>query len=339
MLPTGPDQLFGFTPSDWRAASEKQAKTDLMAGRVFRRADESSAWANKGVILFDANEAEDWLRSLNSPHVLPSAIERDPDILPRREYVTLAECVSWLAGQTPSDSKTIRTETVAAHARIAAMVEGRNSTCGEFNGCPDGFDPEIWYATILAEIVRETAISKMLGSLVAQRKLQAFGVAVDQPFQKPGVIEIDPDFFLQAVEFRPTQDELIVAKAEDQASYEEAREAGHWVRVRFRKTDVTTKWGASTAYVANRPCSRTVTRKKAGRKALFDWGLAKREFDRLWEMHGPLSDDDPDWNHQAKVERAISTWFVRQLGDNTRGDSTIRRYVSVWISEARASHN
>ena len=51
-----------------------------------------------------------------------------------------------------------------------------------------------------------------------------------------------------------------------------------------------------------------------GRKAGYDWDSAASHIAELFEHHGPLSHDDPDWSCQADVERSIQRFFSRTIG-------------------------
>ena len=51
-----------------------------------------------------------------------------------------------------------------------------------------------------------------------------------------------------------------------------------------------------------------------GRKATYDWDAAASHIAKLFEHHGPLSPDDPDWSCQADVERSIQEFFSRTIG-------------------------
>jgi hypothetical protein len=71
--------------------------------------------------------------------------------------------------------------------------------------------------------------------------------------------------------------------------------------------------------------------KRKGRKPEFDQ-LIKYELAKLFEYHGDLQDDDPEWRVQADVERAVR----QKLGDKApSAASTVRKYVSEFLAERR----
>jgi hypothetical protein len=72
---------------------------------------------------------------------------------------------------------------------------------------------------------------------------------------------------------------------------------------------------------------------RRGAKPKFDWPPAEAEARRLMEYHGAFSQEDPEWNAQARLEEAIEKYFEKQLGpDAVPSKSMIRLKVSEWLT-------
>jgi hypothetical protein len=70
-------------------------------------------------------------------------------------------------------------------------------------------------------------------------------------------------------------------------------------------------------------------KRKGGRKPKFEH-LIHGALVELFDWHGDLRDDDPEWSTQADVEKAVRT----KLGDKAPSAvSTVRRYVSKFIAD------
>jgi hypothetical protein len=65
--------------------------------------------------------------------------------------------------------------------------------------------------------------------------------------------------------------------------------------------------------LANNIGSPTEARRKhtGGRKATYDWLAIEQETDRLMDHHDDFSDDDPEWNKQAQLEKALLDFCQR----------------------------
>jgi len=74
---------------------------------------------------------------------------------------------------------------------------------------------------------------------------------------------------------------------------------------------------------------------RRGRKAGYDWDAAASHVAKLFDHHGPLSSDDPDWSCQADVERSIQEFFTRTIGREP-GISTIRVRANEMIKRHMA---
>jgi hypothetical protein len=72
-----------------------------------------------------------------------------------------------------------------------------------------------------------------------------------------------------------------------------------------------------------------------GVKATYDWDAAASHIAKLFEHHGILSPDDPDWSCQADVERSIGEFFSRTIGREP-AISTIRERVKEMIERHMA---
>jgi hypothetical protein len=64
----------------------------------------------------------------------------------------------------------------------------------------------------------------------------------------------------------------------------------------------------------DKPLKKPPPKSSKGRKATYDWDSAASHIAELFEHHGPLSHDDPDWSCQADVERNIQQFFSRAIG-------------------------
>ena len=65
---------------------------------------------------------------------------------------------------------------------------------------------------------------------------------------------------------------------------------------------------------------------RRGRHTQYDWGSCFAHLDKLFEHHGELSDDDPEWKVQADVERAVSAFFEEKFGQSP-SESRVRDKV------------
>lgn len=77
-------------------------------------------------------------------------------------------------------------------------------------------------------------------------------------------------------------------------------------------------------------------RKPVGRRARYDWEGAKAHLELLFDYHGELSADDPDWSCQADVVRAVAEYFQKEIGV-TPADSNTRQHVSRFLRERAAA--
>jgi hypothetical protein len=77
---------------------------------------------------------------------------------------------------------------------------------------------------------------------------------------------------------------------------------------------------------------------RRGRPPKLNWNAVK---DKVWERmdwHGEFSDDDREWNCQARLEEAIAAFIVNELGAEAE-ESTIRGRVTQYLAEWRAGND
>lgn len=70
---------------------------------------------------------------------------------------------------------------------------------------------------------------------------------------------------------------------------------------------------------------------RRGRRAMYDWEGCYKELDQKFEHHGDLSDDDPDWNAQADVEKVAAQFFSDKGG--SPATSTVREHVVKYLAK------
>jgi hypothetical protein len=71
-----------------------------------------------------------------------------------------------------------------------------------------------------------------------------------------------------------------------------------------------------------------------GRPLAFDWAAIEAESVRLMEHHGDFTDDDPEWNAQARLETALLT-FCQRTWKREPGLSTLREKLILWLVKWR----
>jgi hypothetical protein len=105
----------------------------------------------------------------------------------------------------------------------------------------------------------------------------------------------------------------------------------------LRRRDVLKLWPAPTAAVGrDEPGTKALLGKK-GRKPKIDWQMVDAAMTGLMELHGEFSLDDPDWNSQACLERAVGDYIDKKFGENAiRAESTIRKHVAAFLEKRKA---
>ena len=77
---------------------------------------------------------------------------------------------------------------------------------------------------------------------------------------------------------------------------------------------------------------------RTGRKPKYDWKAAKQHIIKMFEHHGALSQDDPDWSCQADVEKSIKKFFLDSCGQEPV-TSTVREKAKLFISEVEVGNS
>jgi hypothetical protein len=75
-------------------------------------------------------------------------------------------------------------------------------------------------------------------------------------------------------------------------------------------------------------------RSRRGRLPKFDWTAVGAEMARLMNHHGDFSNDDPEWNCQARLEQALLQ-FCRTTFNKEPALSTLREKIPDWLSRWR----
>jgi hypothetical protein len=79
--------------------------------------------------------------------------------------------------------------------------------------------------------------------------------------------------------------------------------------------------------------SPAADRNPGGATPVADWGMVDQEVFRLMDQNGEFIDGDPEWNAQARLEKAISdyceTTFHIRPGENTVR-THVRNALKVW---------
>jgi hypothetical protein len=79
--------------------------------------------------------------------------------------------------------------------------------------------------------------------------------------------------------------------------------------------------------------SPAAARNPGGAAPVADWGMVAQEVFRLMDENGEFIDGDPEWNAQARLEKAISdyceTTFHIRPGENTVR-SHVRKALKLW---------
>jgi hypothetical protein len=108
----------------------------------------------------------------------------------------------------------------------------------------------------------------------------------------------------------------------------------HWTRLTARVDDIINI--RSYADVVSTWSKQGVRRH--GRRPAIDWAMVDDEVCRLMIHHGDFSDDDPNWNCQAKLETEITNFIERTFGEGAvKSESTIRSHVVQALAKYIAS--
>jgi hypothetical protein len=75
-----------------------------------------------------------------------------------------------------------------------------------------------------------------------------------------------------------------------------------------------------------------------GRKPAGNWKIVDAEVFRLMDYHGEFSDDDPEWNAQARLEAAIAD-FCQKKFNKPPSEATIRAHVCQFLKRWRQSRS
>jgi hypothetical protein len=70
-----------------------------------------------------------------------------------------------------------------------------------------------------------------------------------------------------------------------------------------------------------------------GRRPVVDWKMVREEVFRLMDYHGEFSDNDPEWNAQARLEEAIADFCENKLKRHVGGTAireNIRESLERW---------
>jgi hypothetical protein len=71
-----------------------------------------------------------------------------------------------------------------------------------------------------------------------------------------------------------------------------------------------------------------------GRKPSHPWKDIKNKCFELMSFYGEFSNDDPDWNCQARLEESLKD-FCMQTYDDEPTDSAFRQKIPSWLKEWR----
>lgn len=329
------DEPERFPPDSWISVCRYDLQTNFILGEAFAgwRHDSPLKPVEGGVFLFEAEKVEQWLATIESEHTLPAPLRRAPECLKPEPHVTLAEVVAWLATGTPKTANELRQAYESKLAYIENWLASEKlDDLGDWNA--RRIELEDFVAAAMAEFHRLDHVCNVLRDLIASGELEAFGCFIDRVGKAVKRIKIDPDVFLASVHLRPMHDQIGVCYGAEEDDYRGARESGVWNSVRFRRYDVTERWSASVA-APSAPGKKANQEPKAqarGPKPKWDWAGANTEFTRLMEENGALSDTDPNWDRQAKIEVAISKWFEDRLRGRAPSESRIRVHVSKWLA-------
>lgn len=321
-------------PDSWMSVPRRDIRINFILGEAYAGPEHESPLKpiEGGTFLFETEKVRQWLADLPSPHLLPKPLKRDPWSLSPEPSVTQCEAISWLADGVAKTAFQLQWESAeASNFCDERLSENRVGELGEWH--PIRVEFEYFVASELARTVRINSIRNALRDLLASRELEAFGCFVDEHGRDHKLSMVDPDFFLHPVSLSNLHDLISTDANAEGDAWREAREAGQWKSVRFRRRDLIGLFGENiTKEVQTAKASGTAsTTAKRGPKLKWDWVSAKIEFDRLMAENGPLSDTDPDWNRQAQIEVAISEWFETRLRGEAPSESRIRYYVGPWL--------
>jgi hypothetical protein len=89
----------------------------------------------------------------------------------------------------------------------------------------------------------------------------------------------------------------------------------------------------ATVGVASVEESPAAARNPGGAPPVADWGMVDQEVFRLMDENGEFIDGDPEWNAQARLEKAISdycetTFHVHPSGNTVR--THVRKALKLW---------
>jgi hypothetical protein len=84
----------------------------------------------------------------------------------------------------------------------------------------------------------------------------------------------------------------------------------------------------------------TATGNRPGRPPIHDWPAIEKKAKDLMDYHSDFSEDDPEWNKQACLERALLKFCSETFGREPtpsalRDENRIPKWLSTWRSENR----
>lgn len=268
--PSNPDsaKLLRIGRADWAECGLPDWQGDLMRGHVFRFPDGPTAWANGKQLCFPEDQAENWLRGLRSPHLIPDPIKMDSSRLPERPYIFLSECLSWLANAPIRDGAGTFAWEVDLYSRAINYVEGNPPELPpDWTAGDDHCAFDRWFASGLAELVRRRRAAYVLrdalstGDVVCRGRLQ-----LDDDIS--GVQPVPIEVFQSTVDLKPGYDGIgmdrtIPFEERDKDAF---LNGANWTHIRLARHDLTSLWGSENSSSGDPPLALSHARdRKSGR--------------------------------------------------------------------------
>ncbi len=318
-------------PSHWEALSKQEVEDYFAHGAPFTLVgNDAKLGEDDCPFLFRPKQVENWLRKFTSSHVLPDPLRRDPEYLPGELYVSLCELVFWLAdGESRLGSELVPGQVEHLEDFLLYVRDYGN---GSLTTAKER-EFERFIAVAVALNHRVDSVVREVAEAIDAKSLTAYGVFADEEGSSANFQAIPRDVFGPGLALVPIHDQISADYELSYSDWRVARAAGRWEVVKFRRAQIVERFGrVDNSEEETYPPSNAPL--KIGRPFKYDWDSAKEHFDHLWDEHGALSADDPEWSQQSHVESAMSNWFMDRMGNHPAA-STIRMHVKKWIVAKR----
>jgi len=202
----------------------------------------------------------------------------------------------------------------------------------------DPTDTAVWRKAYDGELLPRLAAEevRVIGEDRGGKRVQISGILfescqVDYPYcGDSSDLMLSGELYLLS---RPSMDETYWRGGFDDVLRD--RNGDKWRRLRVLKSDVEKHWPFGRVDQSTQSAPAAGAARRRGRKPKIDWDGAVKNFvfEKL-DYHGEPTPDDPEWNSQAAVERAV-TGFIEGSGKSAV-ESLVRQHTARLIAEYKA---